>query len=239
MDAISFTDGDLIHRAEIVEMLRMAIERHWPLTCVTKKRNKVVTHPLHWVTIKPSSGTVSLSGDYATAIPAGQNATFRCQAGGLSFVFQARKLEVEQQPEDSLSSICEFNIPYKLVCTQLRVSLRVNVDSVHRIPATLYLTNGERLSCQLVDVADSGAKFRLDESLSPQLANSQLIDACSFVLPSAAELHCGIHLVRLKDEPEANSVLLACQFKQLKSQDESILRQFIEETLAIQAINYR
>ena len=169
METINISDGDITHRQEIIQLLRMAIEQQWSMSYVTTVKNRVSTHSLYLVSFNALDGTVLVSGKNLDAINPGQTIMFRGQSGALAVVFQSRKVDHETgvKLHDS-DSIFEFDIPYKIACTQLRKTLRVNVDSIYEVPAVLYMVNGAMIDSVLMDISTSGAKFRVDENLKKE-----------------------------------------------------------------------
>ena len=154
---------------------------------------------------------------------------FRAQSGGLSVVFKT------QIPEPSANestfkplSSCQIQLPYKISCTQLRKTVRVNLEALPQIPAVLYMSDGRLIEGFLVDISASGAKIRVNQDLGSEVRNLQLIDACKINLTGALVLQTGIQLIGMTNDKESKTSFLRCQFARMKSSDEEMLESFIE-----------
>lgn len=233
METINISDGDITHRQEIIQLLHMAIEQQWSMSYVTTVKNRVSTHSLYLVSVNALDGTVSVSGKNLDAIKPGQTIMFRGQSGALAVVFQSRKVDHETgvKLHDS-DSIFEFDIPYKIACTQLRKTLRVNVDSIYEVPAVLYMVNGAMIDSVLMDISTSVAKFRVDKNLKKELNSMQMVDACKITLPDGVVIQTGVQLIQMINDEQADLSLLRCQFIHMKPKEENKLEEFIEGALA-------
>jgi len=233
METLNISDGDLTHRREIIQPLRMAIEQQWSLSYVTAVKNRVSTHSLYLVSVNALDGTVSVSGKNLDAIKPGQTIMFRGQSGALAVVFQSRKVDpVIGANSHNSGSIFEFDIPYKIACTQLRRTLRVNVDSFYEVPAVLYMVNGAMIDSVLMDISTSGAKFRVAKNLKKELNSMQMVDACKITLPDGVVIQTGVQLIQMINDEQSELSLLHCQFIHMKPEEENKLEKFIEDTLA-------
>jgi hypothetical protein len=233
METLNISDGDLTHRQEIIQLLRMAIEQQWSMSYVTAVKNRVTTHSLYLVSVNALEGTVSVSGKNLDTIKPGQTLMFRGQSGSLSVVFQSRKGDpatgVKIQNSDS---IFEFDIPYKIACTQLRKTLRVNVDSFYEVPVILYMVNGALTDSVLMDISTSGAKFSVHKDLNKELNSMQMVDACKISLPGGEVIQTGVQLIQMINDEQSELSFLRCQFIHMKPEEENKLEKFIEDTLA-------
>ena len=232
METLNISDGDLTHRQEIVQLLRMAIEQQWSISYVTTVKNRVTTHSSYLVSVNQLEGTISVSGDNMDAIAPGQTIMFRGQSGGLSVVFQTRKVDRDSGVRvHNSDSIFEFDIPYKIACTQLRKSLRVNVDSMYEIPVVLYMVNGKLIDATLMDISSAGAKFKVFEDLRKELGGMQMVDACKITLPDDVTIQSGVQLIQMINDQQSELSFLRCQFIHMKNEEESKLESFIEAAL--------
>jgi hypothetical protein len=233
METLNISDGDLTHRQEIIQLLRMAIEQQWSMSYVTTVKNRVSTHSLYLVSVNALEGTVSVSGKNLDAIKPGQTIMFRGQSGGLSVVFQSRKVDPATGVKiHNSDSIFEFDIPYKIACTQLRKTLRVNVDSFYEVPVVLYMVNGAMIDSVLMDISTSGAKFRVYKNLNKELNSMQMVDACKITLPDGVVIQTGVQLIQMINDGQSELSFLRCQFNHMKPEQENKLEKFIEDTLA-------
>jgi len=233
METLNISDGDLTHRQEIIQLLRMAIEQQWSMSYVTTVKNRVSTHSLYLVSVNALEGTVSVSGKNLDAIKPGQTIMFRGQSGGLSVVFQSRKVDPAMGVKiHNSDSILEFDIPYKIACTQLRKTLRVNVDSFYEVPVVLYMVNGAMIDSVLMDISTSGAKFRVYKNLNKELNSMQMVDACKITLPDGVVIQTGVQLIQMINDEQSELSFLRCQFNHMKPEQENKLEKFIEDTLA-------
>ena len=115
METLNISDGDLTHRREIIQPLRMAIEQQWSLSYVTAEKNRVSIHSLYLVSVNALDGTVSVSGKNLDAIKPGQTIMFRGQSGALAVVFQSRKVDPAMGVNSHNSdSILNSTFPIKL-----------------------------------------------------------------------------------------------------------------------------
>ena len=231
MQELNLTDGDLTHRQEIVQLLKMSIDQQWQFSYVTKIRNRVSTHSLRLVSLNVQDGTFCVESDNMDAESlAGRNIMFRGQSGGLSIVFQCKLNETSTASESS-SSLFDFGLPYKVACTQLRKTVRVNLEADRDVSVTLYLTTGAMIEGTVMDISTQGAKFRVNENLGNELKNLQIADACKINLTDDFVLQCGIQLIGMINDDGANISFLRSQFVHMKGEDEDRLEAFINSAL--------
>jgi len=234
MQELNLTDGDLTHRQEIVQLLKMSIDQQWQFSYVTKIRNRVSTHSLRLVSLNVQDGTFCVESDNMDAESlAGRNIMFRGQSGGLSIVFQSKLNETSTASESS-SSLFDFGLPYKIACTQLRKTVRVNLEADRDVSVTLYLTTGAMIEGTVMDISTQGAKFRVNENLGNELKNLQIADACKINLTDDFVLQCGIQLIGMINDDGANISFLRSQFVHMKGEDEDRLEAFINSALESQ-----
>lgn len=228
MQELNLTDGDLTHRQDIVQLLKMSIEQGWKYSYVTKIRNRVTTHSLRLVSINTMDGTFCVESDSMDRETlSGKTIMFRGQSGGVSIVFQSKMTEAD----NGGSSLHDFGLPYKIACTQLRKTVRVNLERDRDVPVTLYLTTGAMIEGTVMDMSTSGAKFRVNENLGNELKNLQIVDACKINLSDDLVLQCGVQLIGMINDDGANISFLRSQFVHMKSEDEEKLESFINATL--------
>lgn len=231
MHELNLTDGDLTHRQEIIQLLKMSIEQKWQYSYVTKIRNRVSTHSLRLVSINKQDASFCVESENMDASAlAGKSVMFRGQSGGVSIVFQSKIVE-ETDPESHQSSLFNFGLPYKIACTQLRKTVRVNLESRGEVPVILYLTNGAMLEGTVMDISTSGAKFRVNQNLGNELRNLQIVDACKITLSDELSLQCGVQLIGMINDEEASITFLRSQFVHMKTTDEDRLDSFINTAL--------
>lgn len=231
MQELNLTDGDLTHRQEIIQLLKMSIDQQWKYSYVTKIRNRVTTHSLRLVSLNIQDGTFCVeSEDMDRESLQGKTIMFRGQSGGLSIVFQCNLSDPEEQTNAS-SSLHDFSLPYKIACTQLRKTARVNLERDRDVPVVLYLTTGAMIEGAVMDISTLGAKFRVNENLGNELKNLQIVDACKITLTEDLVLQCGVQLIGMINDEDANISFLRSQFVHMKSEDEDSLESFINTTL--------
>lgn len=231
MHELNLTDGDLTHRQEIVQLLKMSIEQQWQYSYVTKIRNRVSTHSLRLVSINTQEASFCVESEAmdATALK-GMAVMFRAQSGGVSIVFQSQIVD-DTDPDSHDSSLFNFGLPYKIACTQLRKTVRVNLEARGEVPVILYLTSGAMLEGTVMDISTSGAKFRVNKNLGNQLRNLQIVDACKITLTDDLVLQCGVQLIGMINDEEASISFLRSQFVHMKNEDADKLEAFINATL--------
>lgn len=231
MHELNLTDGDLTHRQEIVQLLKMSIDQQWQYSYLTKIGKRVSTHSLRLVSVNVSEASFCVdSDDMDAASLAGKSIMFRAQSGGVSIVFQSR-LTDETDPETHSSSLFNFGLPYKIACTQLRKAVRVNLEARREVPVILYMTTGAMLEGTVMDISTSGAKFRVNKNLGNELRNLQIVDACKITLSDELTLQCGLQLIGMINDEEASISFLRSQFVHMKGEDEDRLEAFINKTL--------
>ena len=158
---------------------------------------------------------------------------FRGQSGGISVVFKARVAGLgTMDPEQSPSRHYAIELPYEVRCTQLRKSLRLNVETFPEpIPVTLYLAMGVQIEAELVDISSTGAQFKVKKDLTSQLKNLQILEACKISLTDDLVLRCDAQLLGVNYSEALNTTFLRSQLVQLPAADESRLELYIEEAL--------
>lgn len=228
LSSLNITDGDVIHRQKIVQILKVGIAQQWSFSYVKKIKSRIITNTVRMVSVHPEEGLFSFkidSGD--TQYKPGETLMFRGQSGGLSIVFQASVGEVAGEATSNIY----YQLPYKIACTQLRKTLRVNLEGIMQVPVTLYMVNGAIVEASVMDISSSGAKFRAEQNLEKELRNPELIDACKIDFSDDFELQCGIQLIGMINDQDTEVSFLRCQFIHLKSADEDKLESFIDDAL--------
>lgn len=230
MSGINLTDGDLTHRQEIVQLLNMAIAQDWKFAFIKQNRKLLSTHNVRLVSVSVQDASFCVESEELEAgLNGGGSLMFRGQSGGLSVMFKSPP--VEQPGSTQSSTLHNFVLPYKITCTQLRKTARVQLDEIAEVPATLFLTNGAMYEGICMDISTSGAKFRVDENLKKELRNPQVVDACKISLPDGPVLQTGIQLIDLVAEDEVNVSFLRTQFVHMREKDEQALEAFIDKAL--------
>lgn len=234
MSELDITDGDLIHRKEIIDLLKRVSEQQWALSSISKSGKRLVTHELQLISINAKEGTFTVEGkSLKAALSPETMVTFRAQSGGISIMFQCRPSEhAVTHSVNSPSSLCEFALPYKITCTQLRKAARVNLEAIAKVPVVLYLTSGTTIDGQVMDVSTSGARFRIPGERAEELRNLQIVDACKLTLPGGEVITSGVQLVGMIDDKEENICFLRAQFMYMKSPEEEKLANYIDSVLA-------
>ena len=233
MMALNLTDGDINQRKEIVQVLKMAMAQHWPFSYVTKIKKRIASNALQLVSVNAEEGTFCVTGESVNSpIGTSESIMFRAQSGGISIVFQSRMAEISGDASSTKSSsLRHIELPYKVACTQLRKTVRVNLESLTEVPVILYMVNGAQIEGTVMDISTSGAKFRVEEDLGQKLNNLQIVDTCKISLPNDQAFQTGVQLIDMINDEESEVSFLRSQFAHMRSQDEDMLESFITEML--------
>ena len=231
--ALNLTDGDITHRKEVIQLLRVAISQRWQVSYVKTVGKKVSSCPLELLSVNGNDGTFSVAREPGIAEMEYNDALmFRAQSGGVSIIFQSPLSEA--QDEDPLLkslSVHHFSLPYKIACTQLRKTIRVNLEAISAVPVVLYLVNGALIEGTVIDISTSGAKFKVNQDLGKELRDPQVLDACKVSLPNGETLQTGAQLIDMINDAESEISYLRCEFVHMRTQDEEMLEGFINEML--------
>lgn len=233
MDTLNLSDGDITHRKEVIALLNMAISQKWQFSYLRAAGKKVSSQALELVAVNAAEGTFSVSRDPGIVpMELNDSLMFRAQSGGVSIIFQSVLGEaVELDPSVKSSSLHHFGLPYKIACTQLRKTVRVNLEAMPEVPVVLYLVNGALLEGTVIDISTSGAKFKVNQDLGQELRDMQVLDACKVSLPNDQALQTGAQLMDMVNDPDSGTSYLRCQFVHMRTQDEEMLDGFISEML--------
>ena len=233
MNAINLTDGDITHRKEVIQLLKMAISQKWAFSYVRTQGKKVSSQALELVGVKADEGLFTVSYDPGISqMEANDPLMFRAQSGGVSIIFQSvLNLSPEEDPLLKTVSIHHFELPYKVACTQLRKTVRVNLEAITKVPVLLYLVNGALIEGEVIDISTSGAKFKVHQDLGQELRDPQVLDACKISLPNDESLQTGAHLIGMVNDGDSGISYLRCQFVHMRTQDEEMLDGFINGML--------
>jgi hypothetical protein len=233
MNALNLTDGDITLRKEIVQLLKAVVSQNWSFSFLTTAKSRVVTHPLKLLSVNAQEGTFCVGLDpVISKMNLSDSVMFRAQSGGVSIMFQSLLIEPpEGKSSAGKSSLHFFDLPYKVACTQLRKTIRVNLESLAEVPVTLYLVNGALVEGTIMDISTSGAKFRVNQDLGQELRDPQVLDACKINLPNDLVLQTGAQLIGMVNDEENDVSFLRCQFVHMRTQDEEVLDNFISTML--------
>jgi len=233
MHAINLTDGDITHRKEVIQLLKMAISQKWAFSYVRTQGKKVRSQALDLVGVKASEGVFTVGYEpNISQMETDDPLMFRAQSGGVSVIFQSvLNISFEEDSLSKASSLHHFDLPYKVACTQLRKTVRVNLEAVTEVPVVLYLVNGALIEGSVIDISTSGAKFKVNQDLGQELRDPQVLDACKISLPNDETLQTGAHLIGMINDAESGTSYLRCQFVHMRTQDEEMLDGFINGML--------
>ncbi len=233
MDALNLTDGDISHRKEIIQLLKMAISQKWAFSCVWPQGKKVTTQALQLVGVRADDGAFTVGHEASIAqMETSGPLMFRAQSGGVSIIFQSMLRDSPtSDPAAQSSSLHHFDLPYKVACTQLRKTVRVNLEAITDVPVILYLVNGALIEGTVIDISTSGAKFKVDQDLGRELRDPQVLDASKISLPNGQTLQSGAQLIGMVNDADSGTSYLRCQFVHMRTQDEEMLDNFINDML--------
>lgn len=232
MDVFNLVDEDITQRKQIVELLELTISQQWPFSYITTVGKRVSTNPVHGASINADDGVFSVrSESISTQSSSNASTLFRAQSGGLSILFQSRKVEgAEDKSATQSETTHTFELPYKVSCAQLRKAVRANLDALPDVPVILYQTNGALITGTLTDISTTGAKFKISEDIGVIVRNPKLVDACKITFTDDLELQLGIQIVGVIDEAISNVTYLRCEFIKMSNEDEMALDNFIQGT---------
>ena len=234
MNPLNLTDGDITHRKEVIALLKMAISQKWQFSYVKTAGKKVSSRPLELLAVNGNDGTFSVVREPTIVeMETDDPLMFRAQSGGVSIIFQSPLNEtMEEDPLVKSSSLHHFRLPYKIACTQLRKTVRVNLEALsEEVPVVLYLVNGALIEGSVIDISTAGAKFKVNQDLGRDLRDPQVLDACKISLPNELTLQTGAQIIDMSNDPESEISYLRCQFVHMRTQDEEKLDGFINEML--------
>lgn len=233
MDALNLTDGEFTHRKEVIQLLKMAISQKWAFSYVRTQGKKVSSQALELVGVKGKEGVFTIGYESNIAqLEASDPLMFRAQSGGVSIIFQSLlNISPDADPLSKTSSLHHFDLPYKIACTQLRKTVRVNLEAITEVPVVLYLVSGALIEGTVIDVSTAGAKFKVNQDLGQELHDPQVLDACKISLPNGEVLQTGAHLIAMVNDADSGTSYLRCQFVHMRTQDEEMLDGFINDML--------
>ena len=233
MNSINLTDGDITHRKEVIQLLKMAISQKWAFSYVSTQGKKVSSVSLELVGVKANEGVFTVGYEpRISQMQASDPLMFRAQSGGVSIIFKSNlNISPEEYPLSKTSSLHHFDLPYKIACTQLRKTVRVNLEAITEVPVVLYLVSGALIEGAVMDISTTGAKFKVNQDLGQELRDPQVLDACKISLPNDETLQTGAHLIAMINDADSGTTYLRCQFVHMRSQDEEMLDGFINNML--------
>jgi c-di-GMP-binding flagellar brake protein YcgR len=233
MNSINLTDGDITHRKEVIQLLKMAISQKWAFSYVSTQGKKVSSVALELVGVKANEGVFTVGYEpRISQMQASDPLMFRAQSGGVSIIFKSNlNISPEEYPLSKTSSLHHFDLPYKIACTQLRKTVRVNLEAITEVPVVLYLVSGALIEGAVMDISTTGAKFKVNQDLGKELRDPQVLDACKISLPNDETLQTGAHLIAMINDADSDTTYLRCQFVHMRSQDEEMLDGFINNML--------
>jgi len=233
MDALNLTDGDFSHRKEIIQLLKMVISQRWAFSYVRATGKKLSSQTINLVGVDSNEGNFTVAHERSIAeMESREPLMFRAQSGGVSIIFQSRLREsLEEDSISKSSALHYFELPYKVACTQLRKTVRVNLEAIAEVPVVLYLVNGALIEGAVMDISIAGAKFKVNQDIGQELRNPEVLDACNVSLPNGEALQSGAQLIDMVTDAESGTSYLRCQFVHMRPQDEEMLDGFINDML--------
>lgn len=233
MSGLNLGDGEISHRQQIVQLLKMAIEQKWDFSHLSTVGKRVSTNELHLVSVNTRDGVFTVAGgSIDPQRDVDKQILFRGHSGGISIMFNSRLAdESDTNTAGSSASVHQFKLPYKVRCTQLRKTVRVNLEDLEEVPVVLYMVNGALVEGVVVDISTSGARFRVHRKHVQDMANPNVVDACKVTLGQDFVLQCGLQLIGIMDDEIRDMSYLRCQFTHMKLEDVKRLESYIEDML--------
>ncbi len=235
MTALDFSEEKFIHRQQIVELLRLAIDKRWRFTYMTVEGKKVTSHPVALRSVNIDAGTFTLDRELVNeGCNVSQQVLFRGQTGGLSILFQCRVSDgVSADSDGIVRPAYVAELPYEIRCTQLRDGRRINVQTQpDEFPATLYLAMGYKLEGKLIDISVSGAQILIGGNQSDRFRNLQILESCTINLEQDFVLRSGAQLTGMRYVEVDDASVVHCQFDEMADEDELRLCSFICSALS-------
>jgi len=235
MTALDFSVEKFIHRLQIIQLLRLAIDKRWRFTYMLVSGKKVSSNPIGLQSVNADEGTFTLDREIPSEDrDVNQPVLFRAQGGGVSILFQSKVAAGEVADDNGiLRSARHVDLPYEVRCTQLRNSERVNVESrADQLAATLHLAMGFKLEGKLVDISVSGAQIRVLGDQSERLKNLEILEACQIALSEDFVLHSSAQLTGMNYSEDEDASLVHCQFDEMAAEDENKLGSFISSAIS-------
>ena len=232
MTALNITDGSITHRKEIIQLFQMAIAKQWQASYLFVTKNHVTSHALKLTSVDAEDGTFNVDGEFKDQVTKrNESIMFRTQSGGLSVVFKSRLSKAANSETPVSRHEHQVDLPYEVRCTQLRKSVRVNLESLaEEVPVTLNLSMGGSIDGTVIDISTTGAKFIVKRDLSNEIKNLQVLDTCEISLADDSVLQAGVQLMDMTLDQESGATTLRCQFSNMVSYNEKILEEFIANT---------
>lgn len=234
MATLNLTESNITHRQQVVQLLRMSIDRQWRFSYVTRVKNSVQSSEIALTSVNLQEGVFSVDRPIERTVKNWEEPVlFRGQSGGISVIFQARVDTNERRPwPDKPSQHHRLELPYEIRCTQLRKSVRLNVEGfADAVPVTLYLALGVQMDATLVDISTTGAQFEVEEDQSARFKNLQILEACRISLPAGPVLRTGAQLLGVQSSQNRGVTYLRCQLHELTGAEEEALDQYIMKAL--------
>lgn len=233
MSALTLNEGNVFSTKEIIELLNMALSHKWNFSYLSFVKNHVSSKPIKLLSVDPQEGTFGIDSEIANS---GQNEhgsiLFRAQSGGLSLVFNALPAESTGNPESNKSLFeWQVNIPDEIRISQLRKSVRVNMESGKTIPVILYSSEGMRVQGTVVDISKTGAKIKISQDMADKLDNFEVVDALRIRLPSNDMVQCQAQIMGVVYDHDSDCTQIRCQFTDMKARDAGLLDRMITHTI--------
>ena len=233
MNAINLTDGDITHRKEVIQFLKVAISQKWAFSYLRTQGKKIISQALELVGVKSYEGVFTIGYEPGISeMEENDTLMFRAQSGGVSIIFQSvLNLASQEDPLSKTSSVHHFDLPYKIACTQLRKTVRVNLEAISEVPVVLYLVSGALIEGSVIDISTTGSKFKVNQDLGQELRDPQILDACKISLPNDKILQTGAQLIEMVNDAGSSTSYLRCQLVHMRTQEEEMLDDLINDML--------
>jgi hypothetical protein len=211
----------------------MAISQKWAFSYARTQGKKTTSQALELVGVKANEGVFTVGYEPSVSeMKPSDPLMFRAQSGGVSIIFQSvLNLASQEDPLSKTSSVHHFDLPYKIACTQLRKTVRVNLEAISEVPVVLYLVSGALIEGSVIDISTTGSKFKVNQDLGQELRDPQILDACKISLPNDKILQTGAQLIEMVNDAESSTSYLRCQLVHMRTQDEEMLDDLINDML--------
>ncbi len=112
LNSLNLTDGDIIHRQKIIQLLKVGIAQQWSYSFVKKVKSRIITNSIRLLSVHPEEGLFSFTVESGnTEFNPGETLMFRGQSGGLSVVFQSRMTDSSGGADSKINSNYHFELP--------------------------------------------------------------------------------------------------------------------------------
>lgn len=227
------TSRVLEDQQEIADILRVAIHHNWNFSYSVSDMVPGVSFNTEVLAVDPNFESLTIGSEVKyIGLKDFEEIHFRSQSGGLSIKFDSHLLpSAGSRLTNKLLGECRIAYPKQVKYTQLRQAVRVNFSRMHKIPVTVFLSDGNHVTGIVDDMSVTGLRAKFPGAKVRNLDVDQPITDCILLLPDKSSVGARVEILGALHDMQKETSFLRFRFLQFNDDAELKLGELINASL--------